>query len=103
MLLTMVGTANPFGAITYILLGGVMDLLYAISVRYTEKPWILASVIGIAWMFIPLFRLFLSLFVNVPLNLFKSGIAYPFLTHLLFGCLGGLLGAGLLSLINLKK
>ena len=103
MLLAMVSIQNPFGAVTYIFLGGVMDLLYSVTSKYSEKPWVLALVSGIAWMFIPLFRLLLSLFVHVPINLFSSGIAFPFLTHLLFGFTGGLIGAGILSLINLKK
>ena len=96
------GFHDPFMALTYILLGGVMDLIYGFASRYSERPWLLALASGIAWMFIPLFRLFLSLFAPMPLNMFSSGIAYPFLTHLLFGFTGGLIGAGIVSLFRFK-
>ena len=94
---------DPFMAVTYVLLGGVMDLVYRIVSRYSETPWVIALASGVAWTFIPLFRLLLSLFVSVPMNLFSSGYAYPFLTHLLFGFTGGLIGAGVLTFFNLRK
>jgi hypothetical protein len=103
LLTSWLGFHDPFISVTYILLGGVMDLIYGISSKYSERPWVLAIASGVAWMFIPLFRLFLSIFVAIPMNSFSSGIAYPLLTHLLFGFTGGLVGAGLLSLIKLRK
>lgn len=103
LLIPFVGFGQPFMAVNYILLGGCMDLLYNMVSRYSQKPWVLALASGVAWMFIPLFRLFISLFTAAPMNMFSSGIAYPFLTHLLFGFTGGLIGAGLVSLLNFKK
>jgi hypothetical protein len=103
MMLYLTGFAGPWMAATYILLGLIMDLLYKVASQLTNKPWLLAMTCGVAWMFVPLFRLFFSLFADVPMNLFSTGLAYPFLTHLLFGFSGGLAGAGLLSLINMKK
>jgi hypothetical protein len=94
------GFHDPFIAVTYVLLGGVMDLLFLVAAKYSEKPWILALASGIAWTFIPLIRLVLSLFVTMPMNSFSSGIAYPFITHLLFGFTGGLIGAGILTLFK---
>jgi len=99
----MLGFHEPFMAVNYILLGGLMDLLYRIASGYSEKPWVLALASGFAWMFIPLFRLFTTLFVAAPMNMFSSGYAYPFLTHLLFGFTGGLIGAGVVFLLNSKK
>ena len=94
---------DPYIAITYLMLGGVMDALYYTARRFSERTWVLALASGIAWMLIPFFRLIMSWFVPMPLNMFSSGIAYPFITHLLFGFTGGLLGAGALSLVNRKK
>jgi hypothetical protein len=103
LLSPMLGFHDPFMSMNYILLGGVMDLIYGLASTYSTRTWILAIASGVAWMFIPLFRLLMSLFVTVPLNLFNSGIAYPFLTHLLFGVTGGLIGVGLLALFSSRK
>jgi len=103
LLTPWLGFHDPFMSVNYIMLGGVMDLLYFAALRLSDKPWVLALASGIAWMFIPLFRLIMSLFVSVPLNIFSSGIAFPFLTHLLFGFTGALIGAGILSIVNLRK
>jgi hypothetical protein len=97
------GFHDPFLPVTYILLGGIMDLIYRIASKFSEKPWILGLASGIAWMFIPFIRLVMSFFITVPMNSFSSGIAYPFLTHLLFGVTGGLIGAGILSLFRSAK
>ena len=102
-MLPALGFANPFMPVTYILLGVVMDLIYGSAARYSPKPWILAIASGIAWMFMPLFRLTLSLVATLPVNMFSSGYAYPFFTHLLFGFTGGLIGAGIITLLFRKK
>lgn len=99
----MLGVQNPLMSLTYLFLGGTMDFCYRLASNYSDRPWVLALASGVAWMFIPLFRLFLSLFATMPLNMFSSGPIYPFLTHLLFGFTGGLLGAGILTLLNWKK
>lgn len=77
-----------------------MDLIFVLANKVSGNPAILALACGVAWMFIPLFRLVISLFFAVPMNLFSTGIAFPFLTHLLFGFGGGLLGSGLVALLT---
>lgn len=103
MILNILHSLNPFGAVTYVFIGIVMDLIYNFTNRFTMKPWIIATASGIAWMFMPVFRLIFSSFADVPMFLFSTGLLYPFLTYLIFGFTGGLAGAGILSLINLKK
>ena len=103
LLMPGLGFHDPFMSVNYILLGGVMDLLYRLASTISERPWVLAIASGVAWMFIPLFRLIMSLLTGVPVNMFSSGAAFPFLTHLLFGFCGGLIGAGIISLASLRK
>lgn len=94
---------DPLITITYLLLGGALDLLYAISTRFSKGPWLLSIASGLAWMFMPLSRLIISGFTSVPSNMFISGFTYPFVTHFLFGFLGGLIGTGILVPIYLKR
>ena len=103
LLIPGLGFHDPFMAVSYVLLGGVMDLIFAFAAKISSSPAILALACGLAWMFIPLFRLVISVFFAVPMNLFSTGIAYPFLTHLLFGFGGGLIGAGLVSLFTRRS
>jgi hypothetical protein len=44
----------------------------------------------------------MSLVVEMPMGAFRSGILYPFATHLLFGIAGGLVAGGLLTLADKK-
>jgi hypothetical protein len=41
----------------------------------------------------PLGQLVINLITGWPFGSFRYGIAYPFASHLLFGMIGGLLGA----------
>lgn len=103
LLTNMFGFHDPFMAVNYILLGGILDLVYNLSTRISSKPWVIAIASGIAWMFMPLLKLTTSLIFAIPAVSFSTGIAYPFITHLGFGITGGLIGAGLLSLTGSSK
>jgi hypothetical protein len=103
LLLPGLGFHDPFIAVIYLFLGLVMDIFTGFASRFTSRQWILAIVCGACWVFIPLFRLTMSLFVEMPLGAFRSGYIYPFATHLLFGITGGLIAAGLLALAGKKS
>jgi len=103
LLIPGLGFHDPFIAIIYLLLGFIMDLVTSFASRFTSRQWVLAIVCGACWIFIPLFRLAMSLFVDMPMGAFRSGYLYPFATHLLFGVAGGLVAAGLLTLAGKKS
>ncbi len=98
LITNLFGFSDPFIAVNYILLGLVMDFLF--NVTKSLNIYISAIIAGISWMTIPLFKLITSSMFLLPMNSFRSGIAYPFLTYLIFGIAGGLLGAGILNLIR---
>ena len=80
-----------------------MDIVTGLASRYTSRTWLLAVICGACWVFIPLFRLGMSLIVDMPMGAFRSGVFYPIATHLLFGIAGGLVAAGLLTLADKKS
>lgn len=100
LLMPGLGFHDPFMAVNYIILGGMMDLVYTFMSKLTTKLWIIAGATGLCWVLIPSFRLMMSLWVTMPMGAFRSGIAFPFVSHLIFGLVGGLLSAGLLGLMQ---
>jgi hypothetical protein len=103
LLVPGLGFHDPFMALNYLFLGCVMDVVTGFVAGFTSREWILAIVCGACWVFIPLFRLFMSLIVEMPMGAFRSGYIYPFATHLLFGIAGGAVAAGLLTLAGKKS
>lgn len=103
LLIPGLGFHDPFISIVYLFLGFIMDLCTGFASRFTSRQWIIAIVCGACWVFIPLFRFCLSLIVDMPLNAFRSGFVYPFATHLLFGIIGGLIAASVLSFAGKKS
>jgi predicted Na+-dependent transporter len=103
LLLPGLGFHDPFMAVNYLLVGGMIDLVFSVVSKQTSKWWIIAGAAGLCWVLIPAFRLVMSNFFTMPLGAFRSGIAYPFMTHLLFGLAGGWVAAGLLGLLEKKK
>jgi hypothetical protein len=102
LLMPGLGFHDPFMAVNYILVGGAMDAVYAFVSTRTSRLWIIAGATGLCWVLIPAFRLAMSYFVTMPMGAFRSGIAYPFFTHLAFGLAGGFVAAGLLGLLERK-
>jgi len=103
LLMPGLGFHDPFMAVNYILMGGLMDFVYKQISGTTSRIWIITGATGLCWVLIPLFRLAVSPFAVVPMGAFSSGIAFPVITHLAFGLAGGLLSAGLLGLLNKKS
>ncbi len=97
------GFHDPFMAVNYILLGGAMDLVFTSVARLTSRAWIIAGATGLCWVLIPVFRLGMSVFFTMPMGAFSSGIAFPFATHLVFGLAGGLIAAGVISLLKKRS
>jgi hypothetical protein len=89
-------------ALNYLFLGCIIDLAAGFTSKFKSSTWIVAIACGACWIFIPLFRLAMSLIVAMPQGAFRSGILYPLFTHLVFGIAGGLVAAGILSL-TIKK
>ncbi|MEI7662436.1 MAG: hypothetical protein WCK34_09570 [Bacteroidota bacterium] len=100
LLMPGLGFRDPFMAVNYIMLGGLMDLVCSFLSKHTANRWIIAGSTGLCWVLIPCFRLVMSNFVTMPMGAFSGGMAFPFMTYLVFGLAGGLISAGLLGLMH---
>ncbi len=84
---------NPFTWLFYLFPGPVMDLAFRYLPRYTNKLWFMVLLGGFAHVTKPIGQLTMNLLTGWPFGSFRYGVVYPFASHLLFGMIGGLLGA----------
>lgn len=84
---------NPFTWLFYLLPGPVMDLAFRYLPLYANKLWFMVLLGGLAHATKPIGQLVLNLLTGWPFGSFRYGVVYPFASHLLFGMIGGLVGA----------
>ena len=70
-----------------------MDLAFRYLPGLTNKFWFLVLLGGLAHATKPVGQLVVNLITGWPFGSFRNGVLYPFATHLLFGMIGGLVGA----------
>ena len=92
---------NPFTWIYYLLPGLVMDLAFYYLPRYSNKLFFMVLLGGFAHVTKPIGQLSVNLLTGWPVGSFRFGVVYPFASHLLFGMIGGLLGA--LVVLGIRK
>jgi hypothetical protein len=91
--LPLLHSENPFTWLFYLLPGPVMDFAFRYFPLYVNKLWFLILLGGLAHATKPIGQLTVNLISGWPFGSFRFGILYPFAGHLLFGMIGGLLGA----------
>ena len=91
--LPMLHTANPFTWLFYLLPGPLMDLAFHYLPRYANKLWFLMVLGGLAHVTKPIGQLAINAFFGWPFGSFRFGVLYPTASHLLYGLIGGLIGA----------
>ena len=84
---------NPYTWLFYMLPGPVMDLAFRYLPGLTNKVWFLVLLGGLAHATKPVGQLIINLITGWPFGSFRNGFLDPFATHLLFGMIGGLVGA----------
>ena len=97
------GFHDPFMPLVYILLGIVMDVLFGLINKFKPSIILIALAGGLSWMFIPIFRLILGSIFGFPYLSLLGGAAYPLFTHFVFGFVGSLIGAGIISISTKKQ
>ena len=91
--LPMLHGENPYTWLFYLLPGPVMDLAFRYLPRFANKVWFLVLLGGFAHATKPVGQLTINLVMGFPFGSFRYGVVYPFVSHLFFGMIGGLLGA----------
>jgi hypothetical protein len=84
---------NPYTWLFYLLPGPVMDVAFRYFPRFANKLWYMVLLGGIAHSTKPVGQLIINLATGWPFGSFRYGVAFPFISHLFFGMIGGLLGA----------
>lgn len=88
------GAANdPFIWLIYLLPGPLMDLAFRYLPRYADKLWFLMILGGLAHATKPVVRLIITVLSGWSYGSFRYGVVYPIYSHILYGLIGGLLGA----------
>ncbi|MBT5530882.1 MAG: hypothetical protein HOA61_18130 [Bacteroidetes bacterium] len=95
----ILGFKDPFIALIYLLPGLTLDIFYRNQLLKT-KMWYLVLIGGLAYMSIPLSRLFLHFSLHIPYMSFRHGYLTPILTHFMFGGLGSLTALGIKHLLK---
>lgn len=84
---------NPFTWLFYLLPGPLMDFAFSVFPEGANRVWFLVMLGGLAHMTKPVGQLIFNLATGWPFGSFRYGVVYPFASHLLFGMIGGLVGA----------
>jgi hypothetical protein len=84
---------DPFIWLIYLLPGPVMDLAFRYLPCYANKLWFLMILGGLAHTTKPVARLVITILSGWLFGSFRYGVVYPIASHLLYGMIGGLLGA----------
>ena len=91
--LPLLHSDNPYTWLFYLLPGPVMDFAFRYFPSYANKIWFMVLLGGLAHATKPVGQLITNLLTGWPFGSFRYGVAYPFASHLLFGMIGGLIGA----------
>ena len=91
--LLLLHSDNPYTWLFYLLPGPVMDFAFRYFPSYANKIWFMVLLGGLAHATKPIGQLAINLATGWPFGSFRYGVIYPFASHLLFGMIGGLIGA----------
>ena len=99
--LPLLHSDNPYTWLFYLLPGPVMDFAFRYFPSYANKIWFMVLLGGLAHATKPIGQFVINLMAGWPFGSFRYGVVYPFASHLLFGMIGGLVGA--LILLGIQR
>jgi hypothetical protein len=102
MLLLPLGFKDPFMPVMYMLPGLCVDVFYALFKSKNHHFIFIGLLSGIAYMTIPLIRLFISISTGMFYGSLATGFLYPVFMHFVCGSIGGLIALGAFKIIKKK-
>ncbi len=94
-LLPFWGFGDPLKWLSFLLVAAVLDVLFNLFPRWQHAILFLALIGGLAHAIKPLSRILISGLTGLEYTSLLTGVLYPIATHLLFGFIGALIGAGM--------
>lgn len=96
-------SGEPFGWLTYLAAGVVVDLIVNRWPASREKLWFLVLLGMIGHVMKPVLRAVISVLTGIQFHSLLSGLLFPLSTHLMFGAAGGFLGSVAATGVRLVK
>jgi hypothetical protein len=90
------GFNDPFRWLPLLLVGVIIDLAFLALARWTRHVWLIALIGGVAYVAKPLVRIAINAATGIPIGTVQLGVAYPIVTHFVFGTAGAAIGAGVI-------
>ena len=94
-LLPFWGFGDPLKWLSFLLVAIALDVMFNLFTRWQHGIVFLAVIGGLAHAVKPLSRAIISSFTGLQYTSLLTGSLYPTATHLLFGFIGALVGAGM--------
>ena len=94
-LLPFWGFGDPLKWLSFLLVAIALDVMFNLFMRWQHAIVFLAVIGGLAHAVKPLSRAIISSFTGLQYTSLLTGVLYPTATHLLFGFIGALVGAGM--------
>ncbi len=98
LMFNVLGFKDPFMPVIYMFIGIVIDVLFISFPKLSDKAWFVALTAGIAWMIIPILRIMIFALFGYMHGVPKYAPIVPFISHIIFGCFGGLFAFSILKL-----
>jgi hypothetical protein len=104
MLIPGLGYTDPFLPLIYIYFGLFLDGTFRLFSKQQANIFFVVLISGLAYSFIPLIRFLLVIFAHFPYtSILKGGFAMNFISHFVFGAIGGFLAIASFIIANKFK
>ncbi|PKP23258.1 MAG: hypothetical protein CVU05_00430 [Bacteroidetes bacterium HGW-Bacteroidetes-21] len=99
-LMPFAGIKDPIMPIAILLPGIMIDLFYYVTPKIKTSVVFIGLLAGIAYAMIPMVRFIFSLTTGYVYTNMAGGLAYPLISHFIWGTAGGMLAYGIIKVVK---